>query len=98
MPCAGHRINLCAEDIFKEKKIKIKNKNGSELFYVKEFNEEGRLLEKEIDLASVREIEVMNKIKGDLNAIIKKCKHLVGSFRHSDILMNKLRKVQYMVK
>ena len=42
IPCAGHRLDLSVNDIFKEKNITEKIVNGRKVFVVKDFNEEGK--------------------------------------------------------
>lgn len=41
IPCAGHRLNLCVNDLFNEKKTKSKIERNIDVFRVKDFNEEG---------------------------------------------------------
>ncbi|CAF1076091.1 unnamed protein product [Brachionus calyciflorus] len=90
IPCAGHKLNLCVCDIFKIKKIS--EKSGK--YYIFYFNEDGLLKKKEITLDEKNIIEAANLDKEFINLIIKKCKHLVGSFRHSEALQRKLRESQ----
>ena len=99
LPCAGHRINLCVNDLFKEKKIKtVKNNiNNHEQIFVKTFNAEGKFSQMEISKTEATIIEDSNNIKLILGDLISKCRHLVGSFRHSGNLKNKLQEQQILL-
>ena len=93
IPCAGHRINLCVNDMFKIRKVKTKkipNQRAKEGFFVKSFDVDGKLLEKQITEEQKVDIEQTNRTKEDFEKIIAKCRHLVGSFKHSDQLVKKL--------
>ena len=47
-----------------------------------------------VDETRKNKIKNLNEIKTNLNAILTKCKHLVGSFRHSEGLLRRLREKQ----
>ncbi|CAF1116182.1 unnamed protein product [Brachionus calyciflorus] len=88
--CAGHKLNLCVNDIFKIKNIS--EKNGK--YFIFDFNEHGDLRKQEINIETKNLIENDNKIKNYINCIIKKCKHLVGSVKYSESLERNLKNVQ----
>ena len=48
LPCAGHRINLCANDFFKIVNIKEEIKENCRKFYIFEYNEQDELRKAEI--------------------------------------------------
>ena len=94
LPCAGHRINLCANDLFKITNIKEDIKNNIRKFHIYEYNENDELRKVEINLDRKNEIELSNTIKTTINKIINKCKHLASSFHHSESLARKLKEKQ----
>ena len=117
LPCAAHRLNLCAHDIFNERKIKTKiTKEGKETYSVKAFDTDGTLLQLFIKLLNLNcifilvcykikgklaltpihanqkvEIEKVNQSKVSIANVIKKCKNVVSSFKHSEDLTSVLR-------
>jgi hypothetical protein len=94
IPCAGHRLNSCVFDIFKLIKIKEKFKNEKKVYTVLEQNSNGDFRKIEINNPSKAEIEHLNSLKEIINDLLVKCKHLVGSFRHSEGLLRRLREKQ----
>ena len=94
LPCAGHRINLCANDLFKITNIKEDIKNNIRKFHIYEYNENDELRKVEINLDRKNEIELSNTIKTTINKIINKCKHLASSSHHSESLARKLKEKQ----
>ena len=90
IPCAGHRLNLSVNDIFKI--IKITEKTGN--YFIYEYNVDGDLRKIEITSERKKCIEILNAIKVQINETLTKCKHLVGSFRHSDGLLRRLKEKQ----
>ena len=44
IPCAGHRLNLCINNLFKIKKIKTRKEFNIESIKVKDFNFDGKIL------------------------------------------------------
>jgi hypothetical protein len=94
IPCAGHRLNLCVEDLFNTRNIKTKkNKHGDDIFFVKDFNIEGKLLERHLNINEIGEIEGTNAIK-EISAVVKKAKSIVTSFKHSEKLNAQLKEAQ----
>ena len=89
-PCAGHKINSSVDDLFKIRNVKVK----ADVYSVKEFNDEGKLQKTVIDLATYDSIQETNRVKTELNQLIQKCRHLVGSFHHNDLLQIKLKEEQ----
>ena len=73
IPCSCHRLNLSVNDIFNERIIKERAKAKGK-FYVKDFDNQGKLLNRNITLEEKIQIEVMNKVKSEIGAILKKCK------------------------
>ncbi|CAF1096031.1 unnamed protein product [Brachionus calyciflorus] len=96
LPCSAHKINLCVSDLFKHKKIKIKiDKNNNEIYYVREYDKDGKCKDLEISKQRSDEIVNLNKIREDvLNKILGKCKKMVGSIRHSESLTRLLKNKQ----
>ena len=94
IPCAGHRLNSCVFDIFKIIKISEKYKNGEQVYSIFEQNLNGDFRKIEINQARKIEIEYLNSLKKNLNDLLAKCKHLVGSFRHSEGLLRRFREKQ----
>ena len=94
MPCAAHRLNLCVNDILNETKIKNAVVNNCEQYSVKKFNDEGELKTTKISHEEKKKIERANEVKLFYSKLIAKCRHLVGSFRHSSILTSKLKERQ----
>lgn len=90
IPCVAHRLNLCVTDLFSEKTIIEKNQH----FYIFAYNDEGLLRKKEITEEEKNEIESLNEVKSKISKLIKKCRHLVGSFKHSDNLNRRLKEKQ----
>jgi hypothetical protein len=90
LPCAGHRLNLCLNDLLTVKKIKQK----SDIFSVKQFDDDGNLKLTTITADEKSKIEDDNKIKTEFNLLLAQCRHLVGSFRHDEKLRNKLNDIQ----
>jgi hypothetical protein len=93
-PCAGHRLNSCVFDIYKEIKISEKIKNERKVYSVFEQNLNGDFRKIEISESRKAEIEHLNYFKKIINDLLVKCKHLVGSFRHSEGLLRILREKQ----
>lgn len=94
IPCAAHKLNLCVNDMFRVKKIS-ENKNK---FYVFDYNEDGDLRKKEISPNEKLSIEFINETKSKVLKILKKCKSLVGSFKHSEKLNRQLKETQRNLK
>ncbi|CAF1130762.1 unnamed protein product, partial [Brachionus calyciflorus] len=95
VPCTAHKLNLSANDVLREKKIKIKyDKNGNDQYYIKDFDDDGVLRQKEITYEEAKILESVNIFKKDLNEIISKVRKLVGSFKHSYLLTKNLREKQ----
>ena len=90
LPCAAHRLNLVVGDIFKVKNI-IKRKGNA---FIYDYNEDDCLRLLPIDENKVEEIESLNEIKEYVESIIKKCKHLVGSFNSFEQLNRRLKEKQ----
>ena len=90
LPCAAHRLNLSVNDIFKPKSIKTKNN----ISYIYEYNERDELRKTEISPEQHVEIDRLNLAKVQVIDLIRKCKHLVGSFHSSDQLSRRLRDKQ----
>lgn len=90
LPCAAHRLNLVVGDILKVKNI-IRRKKVTAIF---DYNEDDCLRLLPIDETKVEEIEALNDIKESVESIIKKCKHLVGSFNSSEQLNRRLKEKQ----
>ena len=85
--CCCHRINLCANDLFKIVNVKERIVNDEIIFSVFDYNEDDELRKIIISKERKEEIELTNSFKEILNSAITKCKHLVSSFRHSDKLL-----------
>lgn len=90
LPCVAHRLNLCVGDLFRPKNITCKD----EKYYIFEYTTKYQLRKTEIDPSLVDSIEKMNEIKAYFGTLIKKCKHLVGSFRSSENLTRRLKDKQ----
>ena len=82
LPCAAHRLNLCVQDIFEQKEIEENQRK----FYVKLFDNNGELRKKEIYKKEKESIVAINEAKVMVEMLLKDCRHLVGSFKHSNIL------------
>jgi hypothetical protein len=93
LPCANHKLNLCVNDLFKIIDIKSE-KNDKNQLYIMSFNCEGELSKKTINSTEKKQIEIINVVKEKINSLIEKCRHLVGSFRHSEVLKRKLKQKQ----
>lgn len=98
VPCAGHRLNLCVNDILNESKIKVKTINNIEQYSIKKFNNDGELKTIGISSEEKRRIEKLNDVKGQFAKMISKCRRLVGSFRHSEAMQIKLKEKQNFLK
>ncbi|XP_065651310.1 zinc finger BED domain-containing protein 4-like [Hydra vulgaris] len=61
---------------------------------VKDYDGNGKLINKEITESEVNEIEKINEGKLEIAKVISSCRHIVGSFNHSEMLQKKLREVQ----
>lgn len=97
LPCANHRLNLCFNDLFKIIDIKFE-KNDSNQMYIMAFNDEGDLVKTSIDYNKKKAIDIKNIHKTKINFLIEKCRHLVGSFKHSSHLKRKLKEKQDQLK
>ncbi|CAF0998944.1 unnamed protein product, partial [Brachionus calyciflorus] len=75
---------------------KISEKNGK--YFIFDFNDDVLLRKKEITKDEKIVIKANKKDKELINLIIKKCNHLVGSFRHSESLQRKLKGSQKSLK
>ncbi|XP_065672004.1 uncharacterized protein LOC136089842 [Hydra vulgaris] len=83
IPCAGHRLNLVVNDLLNTRDIKVKKlKNGSKCYEVKDYDGNGKLINKEITECEVKEIEKINEGKLGIAKVISSCRHIVGSFKH----------------
>ncbi|XP_047135552.1 zinc finger BED domain-containing protein 4-like [Hydra vulgaris] len=95
IPCAGHRLNLVVNDLLNARDIKVKKfKNGSKRYQVKDYDGNGKLINREITESEVKEIEKINEGKLEIAKVISSCRHIVGSFKHSEMLQKKLKEVQ----
>ncbi|XP_004206092.2 zinc finger BED domain-containing protein 4 [Hydra vulgaris] len=95
IPCAGHRLNLVVNDLLNARDIKVKKfKNGSKRYQVKDYDGNGKLINREITESEVKEIEKINEGKLEIAKVISSCTHIVGSFKHSEMLQKKLKEVQ----
>jgi len=92
LPCAAHRLNLTAKDLLNEKNVGHDSKTDK--YYIFDYNDEDQLRKMHIPVERVNEIIKMNSIKSNINALVSKCKHLVGSFRFSEQLTRKLKEKQ----
>ena len=90
IPCAAHRLNLCVKDLFKEKHVFTKRGRK----FIKDYNEDDELRDREISPVELERIEEMNGVKEVVGSLIKKCRHLVASFNSSDRLARRLKEVQ----
>ncbi|XP_065642455.1 zinc finger BED domain-containing protein 4-like [Hydra vulgaris] len=61
---------------------------------VKNYDGNGKLINKEITESEVKEIEKINEGKLEIAKVISSCRHIVGSFKHLEMLQKKLREVQ----
>jgi phosphopantetheine adenylyltransferase len=93
VPCSAHRLNLCANDLFSIKNITVKVERNVSIYFIFDYNENDELRKMEIDEAKKHDVETINEIKQKYIKI-SDCKHLVGSFRHSDGLVRKLKQKQ----
>nr|XP_047132437.1 zinc finger BED domain-containing protein 4-like [Hydra vulgaris] len=95
IPCADHRLNLVVNDLLNARDIKVKKfKNGSKRYQVKDYDGNGKLINREITESEVKEIEKINEGKLENAKVISSCRHIVGSFKHSEMLQKKLKEVQ----
>ncbi|XP_047146266.2 zinc finger BED domain-containing protein 4-like [Hydra vulgaris] len=95
IPCAGHRLNLVVNHLLNARDIKVKKfKNGSKRYQVKDYDGNGKLINREITESEVKEIEKINEGKLEIAKVISSCRHIVGSFKHSEMLQKKLKEVQ----
>nr|XP_047143006.1 zinc finger BED domain-containing protein 4-like [Hydra vulgaris] len=93
--CAGHRLNLVVNDLLNARDIKVKKfKNGSKRYQVKDYDGNGKLINREITESEVKEIEKINEGKLEIAKVISSCRHILGSFKHSEMLQKKLKEVQ----
>ena len=98
IPCTGHRLDLSVNDIFKEKNITEKIVNGKKVFVVKDLNEEGKICTTLKTPAEKELIDNTNNCKIIVNELLSKSKKLIGSFKHSSQLQNKLKDAQNKLK
>jgi hypothetical protein len=90
--------------MLKEKEIKYKTEQffvnrkleKREVIKVKLFNTEGQLQLQIINETQVALIEKQNEVKARMNELLAKCRHLVGSFKHSSELKRILNQVNYL--
>ncbi|XP_065678492.1 E3 SUMO-protein ligase ZBED1-like [Hydra vulgaris] len=95
IPCAGHRLNLVVNDLLNARDIKVKKiKNGLKRYQVKDYDGNGKLINREITESEVKEIEKINEGKLEIAKVISSCRHIVGSFKHLEMLQKKLKEVQ----
>nr|XP_047144767.1 zinc finger BED domain-containing protein 4-like [Hydra vulgaris] len=67
IPCAGHRLNLVVNDLLNTRDIKVKKfKNGSKRYQVKDYDGNGKLINREITESEVKEIEKINEAFRDV--------------------------------
>lgn len=78
IPCLAHNLNLCVSDLFSNAKQK---KAYAKLKKANSNYEDTTLL-------------YLIDIKESVNELILKCKKLIGSFRHSEALVKKLKEYQ----
>ena len=94
-PCAGHRLSLVVNDLLNTRDIKVKKlKNESKRYEVKDYDGNGKLINKEITESEVKDIEKINEGKLEITKVISSCRHILGLFNHSEMLQKKLREVQ----
>ena len=98
LPCGGHRLNLCVNGILKVKVInthlqKIKGVLVDTI-RIKKCDVNGDCKLVVIDRAELECVMNTNSIINDLNNLLIKCRHLVGSFKHSDQLKQALLETQ----
>lgn len=94
LPCAGHKLNSCVNDLFKERVVKQNLINNLIVYSVKQFEEDGTLKTKVIDKKEYEDILLTNESKAFVNKELAACRHLVGSFHHSEPLQLKLKTLQ----
>lgn len=84
------------KDLFKLTNIVTKTKANVESYHVKKFNEiSGKcVLTQVYDLNELILIKSMNDVKSRLEKLVSRCRHLVGSFKHSEELRRELSKTQ----
>ena len=88
---------MAVGDIFSEIIIieKIDRTTNEKIFKIKNYNKDGLIRETiNIDQTQRDETFKMNLIKKDINDLISRCRHLVGSFKHGDQLNVKLKETQ----
>ncbi|XP_065681569.1 zinc finger BED domain-containing protein 4-like [Hydra vulgaris] len=87
IPCAGHRLNLVVNDLLNARDIKVKKfKNGSKRYEVKDYDGNGKLINRETTESEVKEIEKINEGKLE----IAKLKEVQETLRYE----TKIRLVQ----
>jgi hypothetical protein len=84
-------------DLFKVKLVKAKEENGNTLYKVKDF-ENGQLKTKEISLQEYQNISLVNESREHIEIQFSACRHLVGSFQHSEPLQKELKQLQKDLK
>ena len=89
-PCSGHRLNASINDLFKIKKII--EKQGKYYIYTNINSTE--VCKIEISGEDTIKMAKLNEVKDSLNDLLIKCRHLVGLFRHSEGLINRLAEKQ----
>ena len=83
-------MNLCVNDLFKIKKISSKN----DFFSIFEYNNQGELRKRVINGDEKIKIEQINEIKENTSNLLTKCRHLVGTFKHSEPLTRRFKEKQ----
>jgi len=96
LPCAAHRLHLTIKDLFNPKNISLDLKTNE--YYIYDYNDEYQLKKIHISTEKMNELQKMNSIKSNINTIVSKCKHLVGSFRFSEQLTRKFKEKQKELK
>ena len=96
LPCAGHRLNLCVDDILKEKEVSEyeDEETNATCYAVKKFDELGKLKLFEIQKKEASAILKENRIRAEIKKTLASCRHVVGSFKHSSSLQNDLKNEQ----
>jgi len=84
-------------DLFKVRLVKAKEENGNTLYKVKDF-ENGQLKTKEISLQEYQNISLVNESREHIEIQFSACRHLVGSFQHSEPLQKELKQLQKDLK
>ena len=63
-------------------------------YFVKDFDEDGRKHQKKITLAEKIQIDSVNTSIAKIGELLAKCRRLVGSFKHNDLLNRNLKATQ----